>query len=152
MKRRRIIWRNVSSIIWKEKKSSWHVPDFKRRKKKLAAAEEDTLSELDCKIHCINTANCSVYTYYQEKDSLYHQLCFLQSELLEPTHSCEGQCVTGPSDCSAVGDCDLEMNGETSKSVMLTDTIGTHSITVTSTGLRLCALRILAVGGGGGEW
>ena len=109
-------------------------------------------TELECKDHCINAGNCSWYTYYPDQDSLYHQLCFLQSELLEPISSCEGQCVSGsgPSDCST-NNCVLEMNGETSESVMLTDTSGTHSITVIGKkmGYGSCALRILAVGGGG---
>ena len=42
----------------------------------------------------------------------------------------------------------LEMNGKTSESVMLTDTTGSHSISVVGV-VPSCTLRFLAVGGGG---
>ena len=58
-------------------------------------------SELECKNHCSSTENCTWYTYYPENDTNYHQICFLQSELLQPIQSCGGQCVSGPEDCSA---------------------------------------------------
>ena len=102
-------------------------------------------NELDCKKQCSSTNNCTWYTYYPQNDTLYHQFCFLQSELLQPIQSCGGQCVSGPSDCSA-NKCLLGINGNTSESVMLTDTSGTHNISVVG---GTCTLRFLAVGGGG---
>ena len=109
----------------------------------------NTQTEFNCKNQCSNRENCSWYTYYHQNNTLFHQFCFLQTELLKPIRSCEGQCVSGPPDC-AVSHCLLEMNGETFKSLKLTDTGRSHSITVT--GLRSgesCTLRFLAVGGGG---
>ena len=87
---------------------------------------------------------CLWYTYFNQNDHNYHQMCFLQTELLEPTQNCEGNCVTGPKECSEKN-CVLEMNGQSYQSIKLTNTEDVHNIRLNGPGL--CNLRLLAVGG-----
>jgi len=98
---------------------------------------------------CVENSNCSWYTYFYDSDIQFHEDCALLAELLPPLQDCE-HCVTGVPNC--IGQqCDLEMNGEVSQSLMVTNTSESQSITVSGVAtVESCELRILAVGGGGG--
>ena len=56
-------------------------------------------SEHECKRSCLETAECSYYTFYFPNSTHFRDYCFLQTELVGPTQPCES-CTTAPGDCS----------------------------------------------------
>ena len=106
-------------------------------------------SEIDCKQSCLAHPNCTFYTYFFPNDTIHHQYCFLQTELVGPQQPCE-TCITGPADCSNTGGCSLSMNGEKHKALMLTSVGQTSEIEVINDwGNVTCSVALLVVGGGG---
>ena len=103
---------------------------------------DNTKSELDCKLSCSGTVNCTFYTYYLEEDPLYHQLCVLLTDLLPPLEPSDSA-STGPADCSSK--CSFNVNGDSLMSLMVTE----DEVDVTVNAFGSCELTILAVGGGG---
>ena len=93
-------------------------------------------SELHCKEKCVeyqavpasSRGNCSVYTYFDASDSQFHEDCVLQTQLVPPVQEC-AHCVTGVPDCSQ--QCGLELGGEVTSAIMVTDTSEAQSVTVT---------------------
>ena len=83
----------------------------------------------------------SRYTYFYQNDTLYHNLCFLQTELLQPTETCGERCVTGPTQCTDT--CSLEYEGQFNKSMVLTTINETHNISVWGQGP--CTIRFRGV-------
>ena len=116
------------------------------------------VSELACKRLCLNTADCSCYTYFYPNSSLYHHYCVLQTEFVPPAQPCSS-CASGPAICSATTTttptppttttpgCSLAMEGELSQSLMITSVGQTSEIRVSGAGP--CDLTLLVVGGGG---
>ena len=49
----------------------------------------NTESEVKCKDMCLSTDNCSWFTYFFHNDTLYHEYCFLLTEMLPPTETWE---------------------------------------------------------------
>ena len=100
-------------------------------------------SELDCKLSCSGTANCTFYTYYLEEDPLYHQLCVLLTDLIPPIEPSDSA-STGPADCYS-SECFFNVNGDRLMSVKVTE----DQVDVIVNAFGSCELTILAVGGGG---
>jgi len=103
----------------------------------------DVDSESDCKDICISTVTCTYYTYFTE-DDLHSKACVLLSSLMEPFQNCD-TCLTGAVDCKGFGDCSLQYNGESHRSLMFTK----PGLDINVTASPLCQLRVLAIGGGG---
>ena len=101
-------------------------------------------SEAACQESCFQNSGCQFYTYFTQEDEDYPKFCFLLAKLSNPITTCDS-CSTGPKQCSS--ECTLE-NGETSTSVMLTNT--SESSVIMVNGLK-CKLTFLVVGGGGNE-
>ena len=98
-------------------------------------------SEAACQQSCSQSSACSYYTYFTTEDAAYPGFCFLLARLSGPVTSCTS-CYTGPRQCD--NECSLD-NGETSTSVMLTNTSDTEVIWVN--GFK-CEVTYLLVGGG----
>ena len=104
-------------------------------------------SEMACKKLCHGNSKCTFYTYFLANDTLYPRSCFLLTEFVYPAQPCS-TCITGPVDCRS--GCSLNMNGESSKSLMLTDVSKTSEISINGLG-GSCSLTLLVVGGGGSQ-
>ena len=102
----------------------------------------NTDSEMACKQWCLNTTDCSYYTYFFPNSTLFHNYCVLQTEFVAPAQPCS-TCITAPVDCSL--ECSLTLDGASSQSLMLTS-VGQSEISVSGWG---CDLTLLVVGGGG---
>ena len=46
------------------------------------------VSELACKRLCLNTTDCSCYTFFYPNSTLYHHYCVLQTEFVPPAQPC----------------------------------------------------------------
>ena len=104
----------------------------------------NTDSEMACKQWCLNTTDCSYYTYFFPNSTLFHNYCVLQTEFVAPAQPCS-TCITAPVDCSLETECSLTLDGVSSQSLMLTS-VGQSEISVSGWG---CDLTLLVVGGGG---
>ena len=100
-------------------------------------------SEMACKKLCLQNSTCSFYTFFLANDTLYHGSCFLLTEFVFPAQPCS-TCITGPVDCSSGVGCSLNMNGESSQSLMLTDVSKTSEISINGLG-GSCSLTLLVV-------
>ena len=97
-------------------------------------------SEHDCKRSCLEAAGCSFYTFYFPNSTHFRDYCFLQTEFVGPAQPCDS-CTTAPGDCSITTTtaapttttttppgCSLNMDGESSTSLMLTHVNQTSDI------------------------
>ena len=106
----------------------------------------NTKSEFDCKKFCLETNNCSFYTYYSEEDNHYHEFCILLTEILPPFEPSDSV-SSGITDCfNSSAECFFIVNGDHVESVMVTE----EEIEVSVNPFASCEITILAVGGGGG--
>jgi len=107
----------------------------------------DVDSESDCKDICKSTDTCTYYTYFTE-DDLHSKACVLLSSLMGPFQNCD-TCLTGAVDCKGFGDCSLQYNGESHRSLMFTKPGLDINVTTPPFTSSECQLRVLAIGGGG---
>ena len=112
----------------------------------------DVPEELECKRSCNNNTDCKFYTYHNESDPNYPQLCFLLTYLEEPLKTCS-HCSTGSVSCAVDTVCGFR-NGtmvSEAEALIFTDTSSTIELETVTVGK--CEVNILAIGGGGqGSW
>ena len=98
---------------------------------------------------CADNKDCYWYTYFNEKDLVFHETCFLLTSMLPPYESID-TALSGPVDCSS--NCQMQYNGETITSLVLhadSHYYSAHEIKISVWGSHSCKMRFLAVGGGG---
>ena len=117
-------------------------------------AQENTIGEIldvetipDCREYCKSRSGCRFYSYFQSPESIFYQMCFLLTHLIEPYEHSEG-IITGPVHCdeSFSSLCTMRIDGEPHQSFMFTNASVTN---VQLIGNNNCKMKILAVGGGG---
>lgn len=110
----------------------------------------DVASVSDCREICKSKwqKGCKFYTYYQSPQSVFSQMCFLLTHLIEPYERSDG-ILTGPVHCdeSFSSLCAMRIDGVLHQSFMFTNTSSETNVELR--GDDNCQMRILAVGGGG---
>lgn len=118
-------------------------------------AQENTLGEIldvkttpDCREYCRSRTGCRFYSYYDSPGSVFYQMCFLLSHLMEPYQHSEGV-ITGPVQCDETFSslCTMRIGGESLQSFVFTDVSDVSNVQLI--GNNNCKMKILAVGGGG---
>ena len=107
-----------------------------------------TVTFQDCRNECKHADNCSWFTYFTSGDPLYHEHCFLLTDLTNHQYDCEF-CVTGPRDCGLSDGCYISLDSDDNSY----DSVTLTSPNITSVkihgGAGSCTLQVLLVGGGG---
>ena len=107
-------------------------------------------NEAACKSICLRTAECNVYTYYDDNELYEPQMCVLLSNsgMQQTALACD-HCVTGPARCQAAQKCQAAVltDGETIQYVFARST-ATATLVSKEKDCFLDA-RALVIGGGG---
>ena len=107
-------------------------------------------NEAACKSICLRTAECNVYTYYDDNELYEPQMCVLLSNsgMQQTALACD-HCVTGPARCQAAQKCQAAVltDGTTNQYVFAKST-STATLVSREKDCFLDA-RALVIGGGG---
>merc|ERR1712013_473762 len=108
----------------------------------------DTETELDCKIHCSKSEDCSFYTYHNASDLNYPSLCILLTHMIFPVQKCDF-CNTGTSDCLGNKVCGLIISENSSlvNEYLFLEAPEVFNVHILSIGR--CNVTIMGIGGGG---
>ena len=108
----------------------------------------DVSSDVECRLQCQDTQDCSFYTHFSAADPMFPRLCMLLSHLKAPLQPCDS-CSSGPADCS--DSCVLMHEGVSHMALMVTNTREATEVSLVQAGDtgNQCHLRSLLLGGGG---